>query len=105
MVAAAVFLLAASGEDSAGLEAGRLPPEGIAVLLGLLILLGLRDKVSFLGARPEIYGPMLAVGLFPVDQWIPAWQFIFLFIWWGAASSKLNSHFPFVVSMMMSNAP
>jgi len=34
-----------------------------------------------------------------------AWQFVFLFIWWGAASSKLNSHFPFVVSTMMSNAP
>ena len=48
---------------------------------------------------------MLAVGLFSVDSWIVAWQFIFLFIWWGAASSKLNKHFPFVVSTMMSNAP
>jgi len=105
VVGAAIFLLAASGEESAGLEAGRLPPEGIALLLGLLILLGFRDKVSFLGARPEIYGPMLAVGLFPVDQWIPAWQFIFVFIWWGAAASKLNHHFPFVVSVMISNAP
>ena len=75
------------------------------MLLGLLGLLGLRDKVSFLGARPEIYATMLVVGLFPVDQWIVAWQFIFLFIWWGAASSKLNHHFPFVVSTMMSNAP
>ena len=45
------------------------------------------------------------VGLFPVDQWIVAWQFIFVFIWWGAASSKLNRHFPFVVSTMISNAP
>jgi hypothetical protein len=105
VLASAVFLLAASGQDAAGLEAGRLPPEGIACLLGLLILLGLRDKVSFLGARPEIYGTMLAVGLFPVDQWIVAWQFIFVFIWWGAASSKLNHHFPFVVSTMISNAP
>ena len=40
-----------------------------------------------------------------VQHWIVAWQFIFLFIWWGAASSKLNHHFPFVVSTMMSNAP
>ena len=47
--------------------AGRLAPAGIAVLLGLLALLGLRDKVSFLGARPEIYATMLAVGLFPVE--------------------------------------
>jgi hypothetical protein len=82
-----------------------LAPAGIAVLLGLLALLGLRDKVSFLGARPEIYATMLAVGLFPIDQWIVAWQFIFIFIWWGAASSKLNRHFPFVVSVMISNAP
>ncbi len=80
-------------------------PTGIAVLLGLLALLGLRDKVSFLGARPEIYATMLAVGLFAPSQWIVAWQFVFLFIWWGAASSKLNRHFPFVVSVMISNAP
>jgi hypothetical protein len=82
-----------------------LAPAGIAVLLGLLALLGLRDKVSFLGARPEIYATMLAVGLFESSQWIVAWQFIFIFIWWGAASSKLNRHFPFVVSVMISNAP
>jgi Transmembrane protein of unknown function (DUF3556) len=105
VIASAVFLLAASGVDADGTSAGKLPPAGIAVLLGLLALLGLRDKVSFLGARPEIYGTMLIVGLFPIDQWIVAWQFIFVFIWWGAASSKLNHHFPFVVSTMMSNAP
>lgn len=105
VLAAGVFLLAASGQDAAGLEAGRLPQAGIAVLLGLLVALGLRDKVAFLGSRPEIYGTMLVVCLFPVDQWIVAWQFIFVFIWWGAASSKLNRHFPFVVSTMISNAP
>jgi hypothetical protein len=105
VLGSAVFLLAAAGQDAAGTSAGRLPPEGIVLMLGLLALLGLRDKVSFLGARPEIYGPMLLVGLFPVDQWIVGWQFIFLFIWWGAAASKLNHHFPFVVSVMISNAP
>src|SRR5581483_8449109 len=105
VLAAGVFLLGASGVDSSPGFAGKLPPAGIAVLLVLLGLLGLRDKVSFLGARPEIYGTMLVVGLFPVQHWIVAWQFVFLFIWWGAASSKLNSHFPFVVSTMMSNAP
>src|SRR5215218_2120486 len=55
VLAAAVFLLGASGVDRSGDFAGKLPPAGIAVLLGLLGLLGLRDKVSFLGARPEIY--------------------------------------------------
>ena len=105
VLGSAVFLLAASGVDAAGTSAGKLPPAGIAVLFGFLALLGLRDKVSFLGSRPEIYCTLLAVGLFPIDQWIVAWQFVFVFIWWGAASSKLNSHFPFVVSTMMSNAP
>jgi Transmembrane protein of unknown function (DUF3556) len=105
VLASAIFLLAASGVDAAGTSAGKLPPAGIAVLFGFLGLLGLRDKVSFLGARPEIYGTILLVGLFPIDQWIVAWQFVLLFIWWGAAASKLNSHFPFVVSTMMTNAP
>jgi hypothetical protein len=105
IVVAGLYLLLASGADAAGGSAGRLAPLGIAVLLALLALLGLRDKVSFLGARPEIYATILAVGLFPVGQWIVAWQLVFLFIWWGAASSKLNRHFPFVVSTMISNAP
>ena len=99
------YLLFASGVDASAGSAGRISPTGIAVLLGILALLGLRDKVAFLAARPEIYATMLAVGLFSPSQWIVAWQFIFLFIWWGAASSKLNRHFPFVVSVMISNAP
>jgi hypothetical protein len=28
-----------------------------------------------------------------------------LFIWWGAATSKLNRHFPYVISVMVSNTP
>lgn len=105
VLATGLYLLFASGVDAEGSGAARIPPGGLAVLLGLLALLGLRDKVSFLGARPEIYATMLAVGLFPVSQWIVAWQFVFVFIWWGAASSKLNRHFPFVVSVMIANAP
>ncbi|MEK6328633.1 MAG: DUF3556 domain-containing protein, partial [Actinomycetota bacterium] len=104
-VAAGLFLLFSSGIDVARTEAGRLPIAGIVVLLVLLGLLGLRDKVSFLGARPEIYVPILVISLFAPDEWIVGWQFVLLFIWWGAAFSKLNKHFPFVVSTMVSNAP
>jgi hypothetical protein len=100
-----VYLLVSSGQAVAGTAAGRLDPVPIAVLLGLLVLLGLRDKISFLSARPEIYGFMLVVALFPVSNQIIGWQFVFLFIWWGAASSKLNRHFPFVTSVMTSNTP
>ena len=100
-----VYLLVSSGQAVAGTAAGRLDPVPIAVLLGLLVLLGLRDKISFLSARPEIYGFMLVVALFSVSNQIIGWQFVFLFIWWGAASSKLNRHFPFVTSVMTSNTP
>jgi Transmembrane protein of unknown function (DUF3556) len=100
-----VYLLVSSGEAVAGTAAGRLDPAPIAVLLGLLVLLGLRDKISFLSARPEVYGFMLVVALFPVSNQIIGWQFVFLFIWWGAASSKLNRHFPYVTSVMTSNTP
>jgi hypothetical protein len=77
----------------------------IAILLGLLTALGLRDKVPFLASRPEVYGFMLLVGLFGPENFIVAWQLIFFCIWWGAASSKLNRHFPYVVSVMIANTP
>jgi hypothetical protein len=99
VLASAVYLLVS---DPSG---GRLEPAAIAVLLGFLVLLGLRDKVAFLAARPEVYGPLLVVFLFPLHNMIVAAQIVFLCIWLGAASSKLNRHFPFVVSVMISNTP
>jgi hypothetical protein len=105
VLASAVYLLLSSGERTAGTAVGRLDPAAIAVLLGFLALLGLRDKVSFLASRPEVYTPFLVTFLFPIHNMIVASQFIFLCIWLGAASSKLNHHFPFVVSVMISNTP
>ena len=105
VLASAVYLLVAGGEDAAGTAAGRLEPAPIAVLAGFLALLGLRDKVSFLGARPEVYGFLLLVFLFPIENLIVASQIVLFCIWWGAASSKLNRHFPYVVSVMISNTP
>ena len=85
--------------------AGRLDPTVIAVMLALLVLLGLRDKVVYLSARPEVYGILLVVFLFPLHDMIVAAQIAFVCIWLGAASSKLNRHFPFAISVMMSNTP
>ena len=101
VLAAGVFLFVSNGDP----EGVRLDPTWIAVLLGLIGVLGLRDKVPFLASRPEVYGFVLLVSLFPLDELIPAWQFIFFFIWWGAAASKLNHHFPFVIQVMISNTP
>ena len=105
VLAGLVYLLVAGGEVVAGASTRRLDPAAIAVTLGLLAVLGLRDKISFLSARPEVYGFLLLVSLFPLSELIIGWQFVFLVIWWGAASSKLNRHFPYVTSVMTSNTP
>jgi hypothetical protein len=105
VLATGLYLLTSNGEPVADTAAGRLHPEGIAVLLGVWALLGLRDKVSFLAARPEVYGFLLTVSLLPAHNLIVGWQFVLFFIWWGAAASKLNHHFPYVISVMVSNTP
>jgi hypothetical protein len=86
-------------------DVGVIDPWRVVPLLVLLPLLGLRDKAIFLAARPEHYLLTAALFLFPVDQWLAAAQLVMLLLWWGAATSKLNRHFPFVVSIMISNAP
>jgi len=103
LLAAALFLLLSRGEADGG--ATRLDPVAVGVLLGLLGALGLRDKVPFLAARAEIYGNLMIVFLFPLGNMIVAAQLVFVCIWWGAACSKLNRHFPFVVTVMISNTP
>jgi hypothetical protein len=105
LIAAALNLLLSDGIDATATTAGRLDPVAVGVLLVLLALLGLRDKVPFLAARAEIYGNLAIVFLFPLTNMIVAAQLVFVCIWWGAASSKLNRHFPFVVTVMISNTP
>ncbi|MFG1931047.1 DUF3556 domain-containing protein [Mycobacterium sp. NPDC048908] len=86
---------------------GVLPMWQIWTVLGLLAVLGLRDKVIFLAARGEVYASFTVAFLFAgygVDMIIAA-KLVCLVIWLGAATSKLNKHFPFVISTMMSNNP
>ena len=82
-----------------------LDPLAVGVLLAFLGALGLRDKVPFLAARAEVYGTLAIIFLFPLVNMVIAAQIVFFCIWWGAASSKLNRHFPFVVTVMISNTP
>ena len=105
LLAAAGFLLLSDGTAVAGTSAGRLDHTAIAIVVGLLVLLGLRDKVSYLCARPELYGLLLVVFLFPLSTMVVAAQIVLVCIWFGAATSKLNRHFPFVVAVMISNTP
>ncbi|HYF24841.1 MAG TPA: DUF3556 domain-containing protein [Baekduia sp.] len=108
----ATYLLFSSGTDVGtagtpveGATAGRLDTTLVAVLIGLLVALGLRDKVQYLSTRPEIYGLLLVVFLFPIENLIVASQFVLVGVWLGAATSKLNHHFSSVVAVMVSNTP
>jgi Transmembrane protein of unknown function (DUF3556) len=90
-----------------GTAVGVLPAWQIWAVLGVLAVLGLRDKVIFLAARGEVYASFTVAFLFAgygVDMILGA-KLVCLVIWLGAATSKLNKHFPFVVSTMMSNNP
>jgi hypothetical protein len=90
-----------------GTTVGVLPSWQIWAVLGILAVTGLRDKVIFLAARGEVYGSFTVAFLFAgmgVDMIIAA-KLVCLVIWMGAATSKLNKHFPFVISTMMSNSP
>ncbi|RMI31683.1 DUF3556 domain-containing protein [Nocardia stercoris] len=90
-----------------GTAIGVLPAWQIWTVLGLLAVLGLRDKVVFLAARSEVYGSFTVAFLFAgygVDLILAA-KLVCVVIWLGAATSKLNRHFPFVIATMMSNNP
>ena len=88
-----------------GTHVGLLPEWRVVLILVLLGVLGLRDKVIFLAARGEVYATLTATFLFAGVDMIVAAKLVFLVIWMGAATSKLNKHFPFVMSTMMSNSP
>ena len=80
-------------------------PSRLVPLVVLLPLLGLRDKTIFLAARAEHYWVTTLVFFLPYVDMVLAAKLIMLALWWGAATSKLNKHFPFVVATMLSNAP
>ncbi|MBV9091328.1 MAG: DUF3556 domain-containing protein [Mycobacteriaceae bacterium] len=84
---------------------GVLPKWQIVAILAILGVLGLRDKVIFLAARGEVYATLAVTFVFTGVDIVIASKVVFVVIWMGAATSKLNKHFPFVVSTMMSNSP
>ena len=88
-----------------GTEVGVLPVWQTATILGILAAAGLRDKVIFLAARGEVYASLAVCFLFSGPDIVIAAKLVCLVIWLGAATSKLNKHFPFVISTMMSNNP
>jgi Transmembrane protein of unknown function (DUF3556) len=103
----AIFSDGSGRMPALGTTVGVLPAWQIWAVLGVLAVLGLRDKVIFLAARGEVYASFTVAFLFAgygVDLILGA-KLVCLVIWLGAATSKLNKHFPFVISTMMSNNP
>jgi Transmembrane protein of unknown function (DUF3556) len=84
---------------------GVLPRWHIIAILAVLAVLALRDKVIFLAARGEVYTPLALAFLFSGADIVVGAKLIFMVIWLGAATSKLNRHFPFVISTMLANNP
>jgi hypothetical protein len=84
---------------------GSLPDAQVITVLVLLAAIGLRDKTIFLAARSEVYGTLAITFLFGGADTIVGAKLVLLCIWWGAATSKLNRHFPNVVATMLSNSP
>lgn len=84
-------------------QSALLGPAVVTPLIVAVVLIGLRDKTIFLAARAEHYWLTLFVFLFSYPDQIAALKIIMLGLWWGAATSKLNHHFPYVVAVMSSN--
>jgi hypothetical protein len=85
---------------------GLMAPASVLPIIGLLVALGLRDKVVFLAARSEQYLPaMLFFAFFPFVDMIVAAKLLIVIVWFGAGVSKLNRHFEHVIAPMVSNTP
>jgi hypothetical protein len=91
------------GPLTASGDVGLINPVLVLPAIVALALLGVRDKTVFLAARAEHYWLKLFVFFFPFTDQIAAFKIILLALWWGAATSKLNHHFPYVVAVMTSN--
>jgi Transmembrane protein of unknown function (DUF3556) len=106
-----VLLAIALVSDGAGpipaldTEIGVLPWWQTVAILSVLAAISLRDKVIFLAARAEVYAPLALVFLFSGADIVVGAKVVFMVIWLGAATSKLNRHFPFVISTMLANNP
>lgn len=108
VIASAVWLLTRPADGvSVTLEndLGVLDPVYALPLIGFLGVLGLRDKAVFLAARGEQYWVTLFLFFLPFVDMMIGFQLVMLALWWGAATSKVNHHFPYVIAIMESNNP
>ncbi|HEY8515313.1 MAG TPA: DUF3556 domain-containing protein [Candidatus Binatia bacterium] len=89
------------------LVAASVTSELLLPLVFLIPAMGILDKTLYLACRAEHYFVVLAcMALAPSEAvWIAGAKLTWCFIWFWAAVSKLNRHFPTVVMVMMNNGP
>lgn len=107
VLASAVWLLTRPADGvsvTADGDLGVLDPVNTLPLIACLGLLGLRDKTIFLAARGEHYWLKLFLFFLPFVDMMVGFQLVMLALWWGAATSKINHHFPYVIAIMESNS-
>jgi uncharacterized membrane protein YkgB len=89
-----------------GNTSGLVNPALLIAPMVLLVLMGLRDKTIFLGARGEQYLPALFFfTVLPFVDMIIALKLLIVVVWVGAGVSKFGKHFASVVPPMVSNSP
>ena len=83
---------------------GLVSPTLLIAPIVLLVLMGLRDKTIFLGARGEQYLPALFFfAVLPFGNMIIALKMLIVVVWIGAGFSKFGKHFSNVIPPMVSN--
>jgi hypothetical protein len=89
------------------LLAPEITPDLLLPTLLLLPVMGVLDKTLFLAARAEHYWVALTclVVASGDELWISGCKLVWCFIWFWAATSKINDHFPSVIQFMMNNGP
>jgi hypothetical protein len=93
-----------------GFDAGVVNPTIMVVTMVIWVLMGLRDKISFLASRAEQYMPvfLFSVVLPMIGDYtdmIIALKLTIIVSWVGAAISKFGRHFTNTVAPMVSNTP
>jgi hypothetical protein len=89
---------------TAALVSPAVTPWHLVPLLFLVPAMGVLDKTLFLVHRSEHYLSVVVCLLFS-QWWIEGAKWVWMAIWLGAATSKINRHFPAVICVMTSNAP
>ena len=113
MLATLALGLVLPGQQTAAAysEAGLVPMWPFVTFVAIQLVMGLRDRVTFLASRPEQYsvimlgfGVLTAFGAGHVDMIIVAKIAMFA-VWWGAFISKIGVHFTPTVQTMLTNGP